>query len=448
MKVSARKAIIAVAIVLGIAGALIFLSIAGDDSGNNKSQGEKRGGPRNVEVKAAQEEEIARTLERTGEVVATESAVIAATKEGPIAYCPWREGDEVKAGEKLIEIDRQVHQAEARQAEAELKVARAKLADLKAGTRPEEIDQAKAGVRKWQATLEEVRTTYERQKQLQSQEFTSEQSVDQARERMEVARAELENAEEKLRMLKAGPTRTEIAVQEANVEEAEAEFELARAHLEECLIKAPFDGVIDKVHVRRGDLATPRSPLIEMFDPDSLVIRFSVPEAHAVTVRPGLPVKVRLDALPGQTFQGEISRAYPSLEDDLHTRTVEAKLAEARDLMPHQFARLMLQLKAVENAVIVPFEAVSEKTDGTKVAFVVKDGKAVQRPIEVGIEQGQRVQVVRGIKPGEQVVVAGSEGLKDGTPVRITNSEGESRGSKGDREQDGPSRQDVQGDRQ
>ncbi len=448
MKVSAKKAIFAVAIVLGIAGALIFLSIAGDDSGNNESQGEKRGSPRNVEVKVAQEEEIARTLERTGEVVATESVVISATKEGPIAYCPWREGDEVKAGEKLIEIDRQVYQAEARQAKAELEVARAKLADLKAGPRPEEIDQAKAGVRKWQATLEEARTTYERQKRLQSQEFTSEQSVDQTRERMEVARAELEDAEEKLRMLKAGPTKTEIAVQEANVEEAEAALALARAHLEECLIKAPFDGVIDKVHVRRGDLATPRSPLIEMFDPGSLVVRFSVNEAHAAIVKPGLPVKVRLDALPGQTFQGEISRVYPSLEDDLHTRTVEAELAGSRDLMPHQFARIVLQLEAVENAVVVPVEAVSEKPDGSKVVFMIEDSKAVQRSIEVGIEQKQRVQVVRGIEPGDEVVVAGSDGLKDGTPVRITSSEGESRQSKSDSGQDKSSRQDSEGDRQ
>ncbi|MFP4284478.1 MAG: efflux RND transporter periplasmic adaptor subunit [Desulfovermiculus sp.] len=442
MKVSAQKTIIAAAIVLAIAGASFFLTIAGDDSGNNKSQGKKPGGPRNVEVKAAQEAKIARILERTGEVVATESVVIAATKEGPIAYCPWREGDEVKAGEKLIEIDRQVHRAEARQAEAELKVAKAKLADLKAGTRPEEIDQAKASVRKWQTTLEEAQTTYERQKRLQSQEFTSEQSLDQARERMEVTRAELEDAEEKLRMLKAGPTGTEIAVQEASVEDTEAKLDLARAHLEESLIKAPFDGVIDKVHVRRGDLATPRSPLIEMFDPDSLVVRFSVNEAHAAAMRPGLPVKVQLDALSGQTFQGEISRVYPSLEDDLHTRTVEAELAGSQDLMPHQFARIILQLKVVKNAVIVPVEAVSEKPDGSKVVFVVEDGEAVQRSIEVGIEQEQRVQVVKGIEQGDQVVVAGSDGLNDGTPVRVTDSDGENRRS------DGTPRQDSKGDRQ
>ncbi len=448
MKVSAKKAIIGAAVALAIAGAFLFLSNAGDDSGKNGSQGKKRGGPRNVEVKTAQEGEIARALKRTGEVVATESVVIAATKEGPIAYCPWREGDEVEMGEKLIEIDRQVYQAEAEQAKAKLKVARAKLADLRAGPRPEEIDQAEASVRKWRATLEEARTAYERQKRLQSKEYTSEQSLEQARERMNVARAELENAEEKLRMLHAGPTATEIAVQEANVEEAETDLELARAHLEECLLKAPFDGVMDKVHVRQGDLATPRNPLLEMFDPDSLVVRFSVPEAHAAAVKPGLTVKIRLDALPGRTLRGKISRVYPSLDDDMHTRTVEAELAASRDLMPHQFARVTLRLESVENAVILPVEAIVEMPDGTQVAFVVEQGKAVQRTVEVGIEKEQRVQVVEGIQPGEQVVVAGGDGLKHGAPVRITNSEGESRQSKSKSEQDGSGGQVDKGDRQ
>lgn len=448
MKVSAPKVIFAMAIGLGIAGALIFLSIAVDNAGDTESGGKKSSGPRQVRVKVAQEDEIARTLERTGEVIATEFVVIAATKEGPIAYCPWREGDKVHAGEKLIEIERKTYQAETRQAKAGLKVARAKLADLKAGTRPEEIEQAKAMVRKWQATLEEARRTHEREKRLQLQKSTPQQSVDQARERMEVARAELENTEEKLHMLKAGPTTTEIAVQEASVEDAEAALELARAHLEECLINAPFDGVIDQVHVRRGDLAVPRSPLIEMFDPDSLVVRFSVNEAHSAAIGPGLPIQVQLDALPGQTFEGEISRVYPSLEEDLHTRTVEAELARSQDLMPHQFARLSLQLKTVKNAIIIPVEAISEKPDGTRVAFVVVDGKALQRPIKVGIEQEQRVQVLQGIELGDQVVVAGSDGLKHESPVRITHSEEERRALKSNGGEDNSSNQGAKGDRQ
>ena len=162
-----------------------------------------------VEVEVVRRGEIVQHMELSGEVVATDSVVIAATKEGPIGYCPWREGDEVKGpvrkgetvipGEKLIEIDREVHRAEVQAAEAALAVARAKLADLKAGTRPEEVDKAQANVRRWQATLAEARASYQRQEQLIADEFTSQQSVGQARERMDVAQAELAAAQETLR---------------------------------------------------------------------------------------------------------------------------------------------------------------------------------------------------------------------------------------------------------
>ncbi|MBS3763797.1 MAG: efflux RND transporter periplasmic adaptor subunit, partial [Planctomycetes bacterium] len=274
------------------------------------------------------------------------------------------------------------------------------------------------GVRRWKATLEEARTAYERQKKLQAKDFTSEQSVDQAREKMEVAKAELANAQERLHMLEAGPTRTEIAVQEANVKEAEAKLDLARAHLEECVIKAPFEGIITRVHVREGDLATPRSPLIEMYDPDSLVVRFSVPEAYAAEVHPGLTVEVQLDAVPEDAFRGEVVRVFPQLDASMRTRTVEAKLEESERLMPHQFARITLELGSATGAVIVPAEALRETPGGKLVAFVVKDGKAVRRMVQTGIEQEQRVQITKGIKAGERVVVTGGK-LKDGDRLSV-----------------------------
>ncbi|MFP4029859.1 MAG: efflux RND transporter periplasmic adaptor subunit [Candidatus Brocadiia bacterium] len=418
MKMNAEKVGLIFVVTLALIGGTVVWSGARGDSEEDKSQKKKGGGPQHVEVEVAREGDIARTLKVTGEVVATNTVVIAATKEGPISYCPWREGDQVEAGKKLVEIDRQVHRAEVRQAESALKVARAKLADLKAGPRPEEIDQARTNVRRWEATLEEARTAYERQQNLQAKEFTSEQSVDQAREKMEVAKAELANAKERLRMLEAGPTRTEIAVQEANVKEARAKLDLARAHLEECLITAPFDGTITQVHVRPGDLATPRSPLIELFDHNSLVVRFSVPEAYAGAVHPGLTVEARLDAVPEETFRGEVVRVFPQLDASMRTRTVEARLEESQPLMPHQFARITLEFESATGAVIVPAEALRETPGGSWTAFVVKNGKAVQRTVDVGIKQKQRVQILKGIKAGEQVVVTSGK-LKDGGRVSV-----------------------------
>ncbi len=423
---------VAILLVGATAGAGLWIA-AGEKPAAAPSPGQDRQKrPPVVEVAPVQTAPIARTLELTGEVVATDSVVIAATKEGPITYCPWREGDQVRAGEKLVEIDREVHRAEVRAARAALEVARAKLADLRAGTRAEEIEKAEASARKWQATLAEARRAYERQTELIAQDFTSRQSVDQAREKMEVAEAELAAARETLRMLRAGPTATEIAVQEAAVKEASAKLALAEAHLAECVIEAPFDGVITQVHVRPGDLAQPRSPLVEMYAPASLVVRFSVPEAHAAAVRPGLRLAATLDAFPGRKLPAEVVRVYPQLDPAMRTRTVEAALEADFELMPHQFARLTLQLRSVQDATVVPAEAVLETPDEGRAVFVVENGKAVRRRVQLGIEAEQSVQVLKGLEPGEQVVVAGHEGLKNGTAVRVAGA-GESRGVSGGR---------------
>ncbi|MFO7898229.1 MAG: efflux RND transporter periplasmic adaptor subunit, partial [Planctomycetota bacterium] len=341
---------------------------------------------------------------------------------------PWREGDQVKGprregetvipGERLVEIDREVHRAELQAAEAILAVAQAKLADLKAGARPEEVQKAEANVRRWQATLAEARRSHERQEQLIADDFTSQQSVDQARERMEVAQAELASARETLRMLKAGPTETEIAVQESAVKEAAARLALANAHLSECVMTAPFDGVITAVHVRPGDLATPRSPLLEMYAPDSLVIRFSVPEAQAAAVRPGFRLEVTLDALNGPAFDAEITRVYPQLDEAMRTRTVEAKLTESAEIVPHMFARLKLELRRADDVVLVSAEAVLTAPTGERYVFVVNEGKAHRQVVEVGIEQDKTIQIVSGLEPGHWVVVAGQAALRDGQPVR------------------------------
>lgn len=378
----------------------------------------KKRKPPLVEVVQGKVRDLTRDLQITGETVATRSVVVAATKEGPVSYCPWREGDRVGAGEKLVEIEREIHRAEARTARAALAVSRARLADLRAGTRPEEIESAEAAVQKWQATMDEAQKTYQRQADLAEKDFTSRQSVDQASERVSVAKAELAAAEQKLRMLKAGPTATEIAVQEAAVEEAAARLALTEAHLAECVIAAPFDAVITAVHVRAGDLAVPRAPLVEMYAPDSLVIRFSVPERSSAGLRQGMKIEALLDAFPRQTFPGEIVRVYPALDADMRTRSAEATLQTEAALMPNQFARLTLHLDTVKSAVTVPADAVLETPEGAHVVFVVEENKAVRRKVEIGIEQDRMVQVTKGLSPGEKVVVTGNEMLKDGTSVR------------------------------
>jgi membrane fusion protein (multidrug efflux system) len=223
-------------------------------------------------------------------------------------------------------------------------------------------------------------------------------------------------------MLETGYTRTTIAVQEAMVKEAETKVELARARLAECIIAAPFAGTITRVYVRPGDMAAMKTPLLEMVDLSSMVIRVAVTEAQAGDVREGTPAVVQLDALHGKTFHGKVVRAYPELDRRMRTRTVELVLDEQADLVPGMFARVKLILNSMADALVVPREAVVTTPAGAHIVFVVEEGMAVQRKVNTGIEEGDRVQILSGLCAGEKAIVKGHEKIKDGAAVRVPES--------------------------
>ncbi len=372
-----------------------------------------------VQVENVSAGRIQRAIDLTGEVVPIESIRVSATVEGPIGYCPWREGDRVEAGQKLIEIDREMYRAEVKAAEAALAVAQAKLADLKAGTRPEEIEKARQSVLEAEQSAAYEKADFDRIAQLVETGALPGEDLEKARVKRTAAEAKWNAARQQLEMLEKGFTRTAIAVQQAAVKEAEAKLEMARARLNECIVPAPFAGTITRVLVRQGDMAALKAPLLEIADLESLVVRCAVPEAQAGAVKQGMKAEVRLDALPGMTASAEVVRVYPELDSRMRTRTIELVVKDKEALAPGMFGRVRLIVESIADAVIVPVQAVLVTPSGAQVAFVAADGKAVQRKVETGIEESGRVQILSGLKPGEKVIVAGQEKLKDGAEIRL-----------------------------
>jgi len=400
---------------------LALVALAGCSTADSKAVPKEAAKPQPVMVKAEAitPRSISRILELTGEVAAINTVTIAATLEGPIAFNPWREGDRVERGQKLIEIDRPAYRRDVEAAQASQRVAQAKLEDLRAGTRPEEIAQAAETVTKFEEALKFCKLDLERISTLVQRGGLPGEALDKAQVTCVDLQSQYAAAQQRLAMLKAGPTATAIALQEAVVQEAAARVEQVKAKLAEGTIAAPFIAVVRKVHVRVGDLASVKSPLLELSDVSSLVIRFAIPEAVSVGDPARLPVEVGLDAYPGKTFHAKIIRQYPEIDSRTRTRIVEARVVEPVQLVAGMFARMRVALETADQAVVVPLEAVLATPRGDKVAFVVQDGKAVQRTVTTGIEHGGLVQVVAGLAPGDQVVIAGQDGLKDGKEVRL-----------------------------
>lgn len=205
-------------------------------------------------------------------------------------------------------------------------------------------------------------------------------------------------------------------------EKVRAQLVKAEENAQDYTIEAPWEGVVSRLLVKDGEFVSPRASLLEMYDPSSLVIRAAVPEKHAARIATGMPVDVRLDAYPDDILKGRIERIYPYLDPRLRTRTVEIVLGKHVLLLPGMFARLKVLMKTVNDAVIVPAEALVSTPKGEMV-FVLEDGKAVGRLVETGIEEANRIQIVTGVQPGDKVIVAGNEKLKDGTAVSISGAE-------------------------
>lgn len=211
----------------------------------------------------------------------------------------------------------------------------------------------------------------------------------------------------------------QLDIARSATENARAQYTKALESTGDYEITAPWEGIVAKVHVAEGDYVAPRTTLLELFDPRSLVVQFAVPEAQAIEVRRGLSLKIQFDAYPGKSFAAQVSRVYPQLDGRLRTRTLEATLEDPLPMIPGMFARIELVLAEFPQALTVPVEAILSSLEKEALVFVVEEGKAHKRKVQLGIEAQGRVQVLKGLQAGEKVVVAGYETLKEGATVQL-----------------------------
>jgi len=204
----------------------------------------------------------------------------------------------------------------------------------------------------------------------------------------------------------------------AALERARAALAQAEQSAGDYSIRAPWAGVVSRVRVADGNYVAPRMPLVDVYDPSSLVLRFTVPEDHAFALAADGRVQATFDALPGRAFTLRIIRAYPELDRRLRTRTFEAALADDATFAPGMFARVRAVLQDEPAALTVPVEAVLGD-DNSRFVFLFSEGKAVRRLVETGFEQDGRVWVRQGLKAGDRVIIGGIERVKDGSEVRL-----------------------------
>jgi membrane fusion protein (multidrug efflux system) len=247
-----------------------------------------------------------------------------------------------------------------------------------------------------------------------------------------IASAQLQQAEAQAELAKATYERTkkmhaknlaasaEVEVTKAQAASAEAAVELASANLEKAVISSPITGVVSKVFAKKGEVAAPGVPLLEVVQIDEVDVVADVAERDISLLEPGAEATIETEAYPGRPFAGTIGNV--GLTANGTTRTFPVEIAvDNKDgaLRPGMLAKVQMTRKRLAGVVVVPRDAVLDETDG-KAVYVVEGDAARRRSVVVGAVTGRYTVAREGLSVGDKLIVLGHRQAVEGQKVEIT----------------------------
>ena len=249
--------------------------------------------------------------------------------------------------------------------------------------------------------------------------------VDDAELRAQLARWEAESDLAKQNLTRTrglleqrASSQAELERAEATARSADAQAQLLRVQVARTTVRAPFAGVAGARSVSIGDYVTTQTPLITLQTVNPQRAVFTVPERHAAALGRGQKVAFRVAALPGREFEGTVDFVDPVVQMPGRTILVKAMVPNgSRELQSGMFIEARLATEVRPSAVVIPEDAVIP-LQGQNFVWVVKDGKAARRQVQLGVRTTGFVEVRSGVEPGEQVVVGGVAMLQEGAPVQ------------------------------
>ena len=332
----------------------------GGPGGSGGPGGRGPGGPPAVELGKVETMRLEDDTQAVGTLRSRQGVVLRPETSGRIQALSFSDGQRVRKGQLLVQLDDTLQRAQLKQAEASAAIAR---------------------------------TNLQRSRELAAQNFVSQSAVDQNAAALEVALAQVQ---------------------------------LAQAQLQRMQVLAPFDGIVGIRSVSVGDYVKDGADLVTVEDLSSVWVDFRLPERFMARVRPGQPVELALDALPGRKFSARVEALDSQLDANGRSVLVRARLSNGDGaLRSGMFARVRAVFEVRSKALVVAEEALVPVGDKQFVFRVVdgpEGGKVAQRvPVKVGMRMPGKAEIVDGVKDGEAIVVAGQSRLMRGEniPVRV-----------------------------
>jgi len=345
-------------------------------------------------VTAAYPSQAYTVLNATGYVVAQRKAAVASKATGRLEWLGVREGSQVKESEVLARLENKDVTATMEQAAANIKLAQANL-------------------EQGQAEFTEAGHALTRSRDLLAKNFVSQAAHDTVVARHEKAKAA-------------------ISGYQAAVAVAQATHRAARVAVDQTLIRAPFDGVVLTKNANVGDVITPfssatgsQAAVVTMADMSTLEVEADVSESNLAKVRPDQPCEIQLDALPDLRFRGVVNRLVPTVDRAKATVMVKIGFVDKDPrILPEMSAKvafLSQQVPADQRSartVVQPGAIVNRS--GRSIVYVIKDNRVSAVEVQTAGRIGEMVEVVKGVAPGDRIVLKPSGKLRDGAAVSLS----------------------------
>jgi len=360
---------------------------------------------------------LPRFFEASGSLAGDQQTDVAPSIAGKVTAVGVDLGSYVRRGQMIVRLDDVDSKLRVEQAQAQLDQAKAALrqAEEKVGIRPgQNFDVNKVPeVANARVALELAEKNLRRAEKLIESGDVSRSTYDQQRAQRDQLKEVYEAALSLARQNFAA-----VATARANVANAETQLGLARRNLSYALVFSPIDGYVAERTADLGEYVSPTSKVATIVRINPLRIRIDVPEQAIPEVSVGQSVSVTTSAWPDKNFSGRIARISPSVSASSRTLTVEAEVENSSGVLkPGQFASVRILQSRPQPAVLVPVRAVKTESGVSRV-FVIKDGHAQQRLVQLGQTEGDLIEVKGGVGADEQVATSNVDQLSDGIPVK------------------------------
>ncbi len=396
-------------------------------------------GPSRVEVAPVVQREVATGQTFVGTILPTRRAVVGSAVDGRVVEVFVDAGDRVEKNQPLAQLLTETIKLEIEAAKAELDLRKARLDELKNGSLPTEIEQARARMDRARIAVEYLAKEQKKYERLHQQNAASDSDLDKAVSDAMGAKEQYDEAKAAHQLAVDGPRREKIIQAQAEVAIQDALVRKLEDQLKKHTIISRFAGYITVKHSENGAWVSRGDPVAEVVALDEVDVVAKVVEVHAPYVHVGDSVRVEIPALAGETFTGKVTTIVP--QADVRSRTfpvsvrVKNKINKTDEplLKAGMLSRLTLATGELQQATLVPKDSLvlggrepmiwiinpkSVESKGPK----MKEGEAVAVPVQLGVAADGLIQVQGVIPAGSLVVTKGNERVPfspTGDPSRV-----------------------------